>query len=220
MDAVPVRLGQEFSGYAQILTNTVRRVRAALPSLAELALGGTAVGTGLNTHPDFAPQVIAHHQRGDRHPAAPGAEPVRGAVDARRAGRGVGRAALGRRQPDQGRQRHPLARLGAALRDRRDHPARPAARQLDHARQGEPGDVRDAADDLRAGRRQRRHDRLGRRRGQLRAQRDDPGHGLQPAALGQHPGRTAAGCSRRAASRASSPTRSAAPPSSNRAWPW
>ena len=49
MDAVPIRLGQEFSGYAQILTNTVRRVRAAVPSVSELALGGTAVGTGLNS---------------------------------------------------------------------------------------------------------------------------------------------------------------------------
>jgi fumarate hydratase class II len=58
MDAVPVRLGQEFSGYAQILTNTIRRVRGAVPALAELALGGTAVGTGLNAHPDFAPKVI------------------------------------------------------------------------------------------------------------------------------------------------------------------
>jgi fumarate hydratase, class II len=58
MDAVPVRLGQEFSGYAQILTNTIRRVRAAVPAVAELALGGTAVGTGLNSHPDFAPRII------------------------------------------------------------------------------------------------------------------------------------------------------------------
>jgi fumarate hydratase class II len=58
MDAVPVRLGQEFSGYAQILTNTVRRVRATLPSVSELALGGTAVGTGLNSAPDFAPKII------------------------------------------------------------------------------------------------------------------------------------------------------------------
>jgi fumarate hydratase class II len=59
MDAVPVRLGQEFSGYAQILTNTVRRVRATVPSVSELALGGTAVGTGLNSAPDFAPKMIA-----------------------------------------------------------------------------------------------------------------------------------------------------------------
>jgi fumarate hydratase class II len=59
MDAVPVRLGQEFSGYAQILTNTVRRVRATVPSVSELALGGTAVGTGLNSAPDFAPKMIS-----------------------------------------------------------------------------------------------------------------------------------------------------------------
>src|SRR3954470_17083236 len=58
MDAVPVRLGQEFSGYAPILTNALRRVRAVLPSVSELALGGTAVGTGLNSQPDFAPKVI------------------------------------------------------------------------------------------------------------------------------------------------------------------
>src|SRR4029078_10333374 len=58
MDAVPVRLGQEFSGYAQMLTNTVRRVRAAVPSVSELALGGTAVGTGLNAAPDVAPKNI------------------------------------------------------------------------------------------------------------------------------------------------------------------
>src|SRR4051794_10605135 len=58
MDAVPVRLGQEFSGYAQILTNTVRRVQGVLPSVSELALGGTAVGTGLNSAPDFAPKII------------------------------------------------------------------------------------------------------------------------------------------------------------------
>jgi len=59
MDAVPVRLGQEFSGYAQILANTVRRVRAVVPSVSELALGGTAVGTGLNSAPEFAPKIIA-----------------------------------------------------------------------------------------------------------------------------------------------------------------
>jgi fumarate hydratase class II len=58
MDAVPIRLGQEFSGYAQILTNTVRRVKAAGHAVGELALGGTAVGTGLSAAPEFAPKVI------------------------------------------------------------------------------------------------------------------------------------------------------------------
>jgi fumarate hydratase class II len=54
MDAVPLTLGQEFSGYAQQLTYGLERIISALPRLSELALGGTAVGTGLNTHSKFA----------------------------------------------------------------------------------------------------------------------------------------------------------------------
>jgi len=54
MDATPLTLGQEFSGYVQALTSDVRRIEMALDGLYELALGGTAVGTGLNTHPEFA----------------------------------------------------------------------------------------------------------------------------------------------------------------------
>jgi len=58
-DAVPVRLGQEFSGYAQQVRNGIDRLGAAKPRLAELALGGTAAGTGLNAPPGFADAVIA-----------------------------------------------------------------------------------------------------------------------------------------------------------------
>jgi len=54
MDATPLTLGQEFSGYTQQLTNGIERINGTLPRLYELALGGTAVGTGLNTHPAFA----------------------------------------------------------------------------------------------------------------------------------------------------------------------
>ena len=54
MDAVPLTLGQEFSGYVQQLDNGLGRIRFALDGIYELALGGTAVGTGLNTHPEFA----------------------------------------------------------------------------------------------------------------------------------------------------------------------
>jgi fumarate hydratase class II len=57
-DATPIRLGQEFSGYAQQMAYAADRVREALPRLRELALGGTAVGTGLNTPREFAEQVI------------------------------------------------------------------------------------------------------------------------------------------------------------------
>jgi fumarate hydratase class II len=54
MDATPLTLEQEFSGYVQMMNNALERIQAALPRLYELALGGTAVGTGLNTHPNFA----------------------------------------------------------------------------------------------------------------------------------------------------------------------
>ncbi|GAB2615622.1 class II fumarate hydratase [Pseudactinotalea suaedae] len=59
MDATPVTLGQEFGGYAQQIRNGIARVQAALPRLAELPLGGTAVGTGINTPPGFPQRVIA-----------------------------------------------------------------------------------------------------------------------------------------------------------------
>ena len=59
MDATPVRLGQQFGGYAHQITKGIERVRHASEELTELALGGTAVGTGINTHPEFAERVIA-----------------------------------------------------------------------------------------------------------------------------------------------------------------
>jgi fumarate hydratase class II len=58
-DAVPMFLGQEFSGYARQVALGIKRIEAVEDRLAELALGGTAVGNGLNTHPDFAKKVVA-----------------------------------------------------------------------------------------------------------------------------------------------------------------
>jgi fumarate hydratase, class II len=58
MDATPVRLGQEFGGFARQVELGARRVREAQADLLELPLGGTAVGTGINTHPDFARRAI------------------------------------------------------------------------------------------------------------------------------------------------------------------
>ncbi len=58
MDATPIRLGQEFLGYAGQVERGLRRLRHAEEELSELALGGTAVGTGVNTHPEFARRVI------------------------------------------------------------------------------------------------------------------------------------------------------------------
>ena len=59
MDATPVRLGQEFSGYARQVEQARLRAGGAISAIEELALGGTAVGTGLNAHPEFARRVIA-----------------------------------------------------------------------------------------------------------------------------------------------------------------
>jgi fumarate hydratase, class II len=69
MDAVPVTLGQEFAGYAAQVTLGAERVRAALARVGEVPLGGTATGTGLNTHPRFAAKVLRmvareHRMRG------------------------------------------------------------------------------------------------------------------------------------------------------------
>jgi fumarate hydratase class II len=58
-DATPIRLGQEFGGYASQIQHGLARLRAAESDLGELALGGTAVGTGINTHPEFARRTIA-----------------------------------------------------------------------------------------------------------------------------------------------------------------
>lgn len=58
-DAVPITLGQEFSGYASVIQHGIRRIENVKEHLSELPLGGTAVGTGLNAHPQFAALVIA-----------------------------------------------------------------------------------------------------------------------------------------------------------------
>jgi fumarate hydratase class II len=73
MDAVPVTLGQEFSGYAAQITLASERVRSALVHVGQIPLGGTATGTGLNTHPRFAAKVRARlrKQSGYKQIAAP-----------------------------------------------------------------------------------------------------------------------------------------------------
>ncbi len=62
-DATPLRLGQEFSGYESMVAHSIRRIRSTVDSLSELAIGGTAVGTGINTHPDFAATLVEELNR-------------------------------------------------------------------------------------------------------------------------------------------------------------
>jgi fumarate hydratase class II len=70
-DAVPITLGQEFSGYASQVDHGIRRIRATFADLEELPLGGTAVGTGLNAHPEFALRTIAEVARATGIPFRP-----------------------------------------------------------------------------------------------------------------------------------------------------
>src|SRR6266852_2453531 len=67
-DATPLKLGQEISGWVTQLDHGIRHVESALPHLRELALGGTAVGTGLNTHPEFGDRVAKELSRLTGHP--------------------------------------------------------------------------------------------------------------------------------------------------------
>ena len=62
-DATPIRLGQEFSGYASMIQHGIKRLMNVYENLSELAIGGTAVGTGINTHPQFAQLVIKEVKR-------------------------------------------------------------------------------------------------------------------------------------------------------------
>jgi fumarate hydratase class II len=84
MDAVPVTLGQEFAGYAAQIREGAARVEAALTRVRKLPLGGTAVGTGLNAHPEFAARVRERLTRVHRLDVAPPAHPfeAQGARDA------------------------------------------------------------------------------------------------------------------------------------------
>ena len=122
MDAVPVTLGQEFSGYARQIEAGIERVRGCLPRLGELAIGGTAVGTGLNAPEDFGVKVVAVLV------GATGLSEFRSTGGPRRAGRGVRRTAHYRGIANQDRQRCPLDGLRPADRLGRDSAARPATR--------------------------------------------------------------------------------------------
>ena len=112
MDAVPIRLGQEFSGYAAMVANAQRRIDQARAAVAELPLGATAVGTGLGADPTFGPRVIAlcAAETGVRLVQAPNLFEALSAHDG--LVELVGGAALAGGQFDQDRERSPLAGIG------------------------------------------------------------------------------------------------------------
>ena len=80
MDAVPVTLGQEFAGYAAQIRLGGARVRDTLGRVGQIPLGGTATGTGINTHAEFAERRAREADRGDRARDLGARGPVRGAT--------------------------------------------------------------------------------------------------------------------------------------------
>ena len=206
MDAVPVTLGQEFSGYAAQARQGFDRVGSTLDRLGQIPLGGTAVGTGLNAHPELAARVRKRALRRHRPHDQRAGRPVRGAGGARRPRRGLGRAQDGGRLADEDRERPALPRLRPARGPRRDRAARAAEGQLDHAGQGQSGDPRGRDAGRRAGDRQRRGDHDRRHERPLRAERLRAGDGAQPARVDQAAREPPRGCSPRSASTGSSPT--------------
>ena len=132
MDATPLTLGQEFSGYAAQLDNAIQRIDGCLPRLYQIALGGTAVGTGINTHAGFPGQGGERDRDPHQAPVHHRAQQVRGAGGARRHRRSQRRHENHRLLADENRQRRALAGIGSTLRHRRTricpptNPARPS----------------------------------------------------------------------------------------------
>ena len=181
MDAMPVTFAQELSGWRVQVENGRARVLAGESRLLALAQGGTAVGTGINAHPEFGARFCAALATLTGLPFAPSPQLFRGAVRAGLRRRALGPAQGGGGQPDEDRQRSALDELRPARRARGDRAARAAARLVDHAGQGQPGDPGGGGDGCGAGDRQRRHDHRRRPVGQFPVERDVAGDRLEPA---------------------------------------
>ena len=122
-DATPIRLGQEFLGHAGQVERGIGRARRAADALSDVALGGTAVGTGVNTHPEFAERVCGEALGPTWHSRSRDGQPLPGAELPGRSGRGQRGLQDDRGQPDEDRQRRTVAGLGAAFGNRRGRAA-------------------------------------------------------------------------------------------------
>ena len=155
-DATPIRLGQEFRGYAGQIEESLRRARAAQAELLTVPLGGTAVGTGINAHPEYAFRACARLSSltGLTVRETPNHFHAQATLDAAIAAHGAIRTialSLWKIASD-----IRLMGMGPRAGHRRTRPARDAAGFEHHAGQGEPGHRREPDDGRRAGRRQRR----------------------------------------------------------------
>ena len=206
MDAVPMTFGQEVSGWARAIELSSERIDAMLPRLAELPIGGTAVGTGLNAPRGFGSMVAQRltARTGCTFTEATNHFEAQSSQDAMvEAG-----ATLEGRRPfiAQDRRRPATARVRSQRWSRRDHPARAPSGKLDHARQGEPRDPGDGSTGRCPGCRQRRDDDVRGDDVDAAAQHGDADHRTQPAVVDSPARQRGHRCSTRAASAASRST--------------
>ena len=204
MDALPITVGQEMAAWRSQVVDAVARIDTARTRLHRLALGATAVGTGVNAHPQFAARAIA--RLGARTGIAFTAAPDRFAslaaqdtsVELSGALRGAAVVLLKIANDLRWMNSGPLAGLG------RDRVARLAARFQHHARQGQPGDPGSRRDGRHGSHRARCVGRHGGCGGQFPAQRHAAAH-RRCLAREHRPARRFVGCARRARDSRASP---------------
>ncbi len=177
-DATPIRLGQEFSGYASMVKHGIRRMENLRRHLSELALGGTAVGTGINTHPRFARLVIKKinqmtglaFREAENHFEAQGAKDA--VVEAS--------AALKTLSVSLWKIANDIRWLGSGPRCGigEIHSSPGPARVFHHAGESKPGNPRSSLPGCGSGHRKRPDRRHRRDVREFRAERHDAGHGL------------------------------------------
>ncbi len=184
-DATPLTLGQEFGGYAAQIDHGIERIKLTLPGLYALAQGGTAVGTGLNTHSLFAEAFAAKIAAMTKLPFVSAENKFEALADPRCVRVRPWRAQHRGRVAVQDRERHQAVGLRPAHRVRRADPARERARVVDHARQGEPHPMRSGDHGGGAGDGQQHHGHLCRQPRPSRAQCIQAGDRLRHAAIDQ-----------------------------------
>ena len=183
MDATPIRLGQEFSGYAQQVAYAKARAQKSIEALRELPLGGTAVGTGLNRHVDLPKKMLRHLEQrtGIAFYEAKNHFEAQGGKDAVVEASGQ----LKTIAVSLFKIANDIRWLGSGPRCGIGEIQLPATQPGSSIMPGKvnPGHVRIGDDGVRAGDRQRHDHHLGRREREFRAQRDDAGDGTQSSRI-------------------------------------
>ena len=159
-DATPITVGQEFSGWASLIERDIERLKQVLDGLYDLAIGGTAVGTGLNAHPEFAERAAKKIAELTGLPFRSHPNKFAALSRARRDRVRVRRTENSRLFIDENRQRYSLARLRSALRHRRTRNSRKRTGQFDYAGKSQSDSIGSDHDGRRASSRKRRGNRF------------------------------------------------------------